>query len=204
MNLIIKPIQETIYTYEDVAELMHLAFQERLDQGLEYTSSRMIASDYERRGESGIVLVAYDLDSMALVGTAMIHICKDEEGVTFGDMEHMGIMPGLKRSGIGSSLEKERTRISTLHNAAYMLSDTAFKAKSSVSWHLRNGYFKWKLVSYPSTAYYSILFRKQIKPNKKWDCPIWQRLHFWASCLHTLLIRRKNGTRRSWVSIIRK
>ena len=200
----IKLLNETQFTYEDVAELMHSAFRERLNQGLVYTSSRMTSDDYKRQGEKGIVLVAINQESNTLVGTAMVHICQDEKGVTFGEMEHVGIALDFKRHGVGSSLVKELTRLSRAYGADYIRSDTAAKAKSAVSWHLKNGFFKWELISFPSTSYYSILFRKPITNDPERNKPIRHKVHFYISCFRIILGRKKNGCYRNWVRFLKK
>ncbi|MBR6868978.1 MAG: GNAT family N-acetyltransferase [Bacteroidales bacterium] len=203
-SITIKLLNETHFTYEDIAELLHSAFRERLNQGLVYTSSRMTSDDYKRQGDNGIVLVAVDPELNTLIGTAMVHICQDEKGVTFGEMEHVGVALDSKRKGVGSSLVKELTRISIAHGADYIRSDTAAKAKSAVSWHLKNGFFKWELISFPSTSYYSILFRKQTTYDLEWNKPLQQKAHFYISCFRTILGRKKNGCYRNWVKLIKK
>lgn len=160
MDFLIKPLEETVFSFEDITALLHAAFLERLNQGLCFTTSRMSASDFQKSAEGGTVLVAFIPETSVLLGTGMIHLRKDETGVCYADLEHKGVLPSVKRIGVGSALEKELQLIGASKGAQYLVSDTAIKARSSIRFHLNNGYFKWLFVSFPSTDYYSVVFRE--------------------------------------------
>ena len=203
MDIVIQPIEQTSYSYEDVASFLHTVFQERLDQGLSFTTSRMSSEDFRLRGETGIVLVAFDPQNHQLLGTGMTHFRKDADGSLYADEEHKGVLPNMKRRGIGSLLERELQHIAQEKGALFIISDTAVRAKSSILFHLKNGFFKWKLTSYPSTSYYSYVFRKQLHPDRKWDNPIYRKLFFLHSCIKTLIEKKRDGSNRKVFRLVK-
>ena len=196
MEIAIKRLEETSFSYEDVASLLHTAFQERLDQGLSFTTSRMSSEEFKKRGETGIILVAFNPQNHQLLGTGMTHFQNDTDGTLYADEEHKGVLPTMKRTGVGSLIERELQNLAQQNGASFIISDTAVQAKSSVLFHLKNGFFKWKLTSYPSTSYYSYIFRKQLRPDRKWDCSLYRKLFFCRSCIQTFLIKKKDGSNR--------
>ena len=203
MECVIKRIEDTSFTYEDIIALLHLAFQERLDQGLEFTTSRMSVDEIRRRSTSGILLVAYSQETKELLGTGMIHLIKDENGFLYANEEYKGVHPSVKRLGIGSRLEEHLQRIAAAEGAAYIISDTAVRARSSVLFHLHHGFYRWMLVSYSSTAYYSIVFRKDIPLQRKKASVLAHAFPFCCSCIWTILTKKKNGSFRRWVGLFR-
>lgn len=196
MEIKVQRLEETSFSYEDVTVLLHTAFQERLDQGLYFTTSRLSSADFRQRARNGIVLVAFDPKSQKLLGTAMTHFRQDAAGILYAEEEHKGIMPDVKRMGIGSLLENSLQQLAREGGTCYIITDTATGAKSSIRFHLKNGFFKWKLVSFSSTDYYSIVFRKQIKPDKKWNNLPYRKAFFFLSCVKTLITKKKNGAGR--------
>lgn len=179
-------------SWEELTKLFHEAFQERLDQGLNFTCSFFTPEDLEQRGGENVILVAKDKDNGALVGAAMVGIVKDRRG-TWGDLTNMAISPEFKRCGIGSKLEQARIDVAKSNGCTFVLSDTAVDATSSVQWHLKNGFKIVKLHSYTTTNYYSYIFRKQLVPHPLWSNSRFCKLYFWFSSCKCRLINRPNG-----------
>ena len=80
MNIEIRTKDESI-SWEELVDLFHEAFQERLDQGLNFTCSFFTPEDLERRSAGNVVLVAIDKDNNFLAGTAVVKIVKDNNFV---------------------------------------------------------------------------------------------------------------------------
>ena len=50
-------------TWEELVNLFHESFQERLDQGLHFTCSDFTPEDLERRRANNVILLAIDKDN---------------------------------------------------------------------------------------------------------------------------------------------
>lgn len=192
MSVVIKQIQDTNFSYKDVVDLLHEAFRERLEQGLNYTCSTMTEEQFRDKTANGIVYVAID-DETGLCGTATLTIKTDRKGVKYGYNEYNGIRSDMKGKGIGSMLYIYTERESRKNGCKYLLSDTSTKAKSAVKYHLKNGFKIIGLESYRSTNYWSYVFRRQLVPSKKWDNPIYCKWQYIKSWLFIRITRDING-----------
>lgn len=204
MDIIINPIAESPFSYDDVVNLLHESFKERQEQGLEFTCSTMTVESFKNRTKQGTVLVAWDKDANSLLGTVTITLYTDSEGVIYGYHENLAISPCAKRLGIGAKLLEECIIITTNAGGQYILSDTAVGATSSVRWHKKNGFRIIGLVSYQSTNYYSYYFRKQLIHLSKWDNPFFCWLGYMKSSLNTRARRKANGKPTFIASTIKK
>lgn len=180
-------------SWEELAQLYHEAFQERLDQGMNFICSSFTPEYLEQHFNDAIILVALDKDQNdALAGVAVLRIIHNDRG-TWGYFTDMGIKPSYKRCGIGSKLEAQRVAVAKENGCSFVMSDTAANAKSSVNWHLRNGFRIVELVSWPNTNYYSYNFRKQLVPDAKWSNPLYCKIRFWWSALICRMKYQANG-----------
>ncbi len=193
-------------SWEELAQLYHEAFQERLDQGMNFICSSFTPEYLEQHFDDAIILVALDKDQNdALAGVAVLRIIHDDRG-TWGYFTDMGIKPSYKRCGIGSKLEAQRVAVAKENGCSFVMSDTAANAKSSVNWHYRNGFKLVELVSWPNTNYYSYNFRKQLVPDAKWDNPLYCKLQFWKSSIRCRMYHLENGEDRKsiWLDLYKK
>ena len=163
----IKRLEETRFDYRDVVSLIHLSFQERTQQGILFPCAVIQVEEYRERMNNGMVLVAIDKQTGALLGTAATRIRRNSKNQLFGHNEYLAVHPDAKRRGIASSLFRERLKMQIIMGAEYVISYTAEKADSSMSYHLKNGFRKIGLESFEGNNYYSILFRYQIS-KKGW------------------------------------
>lgn len=186
-------LEESPFTYEDVVDLIHVSFDERLNQGLNFTCSSMSVEEFKNKMSDGIVIVAFDNESDQLLGTASTHIYKDKDNCVYGLNEYLAVHPSVKHRGIGSLLLNKRLSILQEQGAEYVISDTAVGAKSSVKWHLKNGFVIYGYRSFNSTNYYSYLFRKQLVGKSKWDNRFYRGFHFIISFLKTRIKYTRMG-----------
>ncbi len=205
MAVEIKRLEQTSFTYGDVVSLIHLAFQSRKDEGIFFSCADITVEEYrEKLGDSGVVFVAYDPENPTfLLGTAVTHIRRDRHGVQYGFNELLAVHPDARRMGVASALQKERIGFHKSAGTEYMQSDTAVSAESSVKYHLKNGYRKIALVSFPQTDYYSYVFRRQLVTDtfsqKLYANDFYCRLKYLRSALRTKFIRRPDGEFTPWV-----
>lgn len=195
--------EESPFTYDEIVDLIHLAFLERLRQGLRFTCSDMSVEEFKERMEDGTVVVAYDEDNPhRLLGTMSTHTYKDSHDRPYGYLEYLAVHPSARYLGIASLLLDKCLAIECDGGAEYVLSDTAAGAKSSIKWHHKNGFVIYGYRSYSSTNYYSFLFRKQLIGRSKWDNDLYRLFHFLISFIKTRIKYTRTGEVRRWFSCL--
>jgi len=192
-KIVVKQLNESPITYQQIADLQHDAFLERLEQGLRFTCSTMSAEQFEAKMKDGIVFVALDNETNELLGTVTIHIKIDKGDNVYGYHEYLAVSPKAKYSGVGTKLAQAWNKLLEEKAAKYVLSDTACEATSSVNWHLKNGFQIYELESYRSTNYWSFVFIKYLDDSLK-KSPLQMKLHYWCSWLFIKTTRHKNGS----------
>lgn len=185
--------EEANVSYKDLVELIHDSFQERLSQGLKYTTSFMTKEEYIDKTKDGVIFVAIDNDTNALVGTGTLNLLVDKTGSKYGYIEFDAIKERYKRKGIGTMLMKNRIEYAQKLGCNYLLSDTSVNADSAVRYHLKNGFRIIGLESYSSTNYYSYIFRKQLTPSFFWCNSILVKIHYFCSFLLIKATKSKRG-----------
>lgn len=193
MEILIKRLEETSVTYEEIVSLMHDSFKERLDQGLNFTSCTMSVEEFISRYSDGVIIVGLDKATNEMMAFYTFHLKQDNKKTSYGYLEQLAVSPKAKRSGIGSKMLAENCAIAHSMGAKYMLSDTACDATSSVLWHYKNGFYKYELESYRSTNYWSYVFIKYLENTIKIN-PLLIKLHFAWSWLFIRTTRHKNGS----------
>ena len=92
MNIVVKRKDETDISSKQIVELMLSAFEERLQQGLNFSCSSITVELFDEETADGIVLLAIDKDTNALVGTVTVHLCKDKQNVVYATIEALKSM----------------------------------------------------------------------------------------------------------------
>lgn len=177
--------------YEILYSLMKNAFKEREDQGLIFKCTQFSFSEFKKDLDGKMLIIAKrkEGNEVKIVGFQKFIIEKD-----YIDTGLIAVSPGNKRLGIGSLIFLRLKKTAYENNCKYMIADTAINATSSVNWHIKNGYFRYKLRSYPSTNYYSVVFRLQIEKHWFWSCEILRGIYFYISTLLCHLYRKKDGS----------
>lgn len=194
MNIVIRRKEDTDINYEQIVELMHAAFEERLQQGLNFSCSFMNVEQFKEKSEGGTIVLAINQDTNELVGVTVVLIKKDFNNETFGFNEFLSVNPKVKRCGIESILYREGESVCNENKCKYIKCTTAVGAKSSVKYHLKNGFKIIGLESFPTTNYYSYIFRKQLVPSKKWENNWYCKFVYYKSYIKTKLTKKEDGT----------
>lgn len=180
----ITPIQESGFTLDEVIDLIHKSFEERLEQGIVMNPSSYTTESYQEEFPDAVTLVCVDKDQLA--GMIAFGI---KPG--YGSLYVIASGSDYKRQGVGSALFQKMEQILKEHDCEYIISDTSIHAKSSVKWHAKMGFRKVSLTSYKSTKYYSYMFRKDLTPSRKKN--LRYALEFIISCPRTVFYWKKNG-----------
>lgn len=177
MKLIIKQLQDTPISYAQITDLMHESFEERLQQGLNFTCSTMTESEFTTTMSKGTVFVALDEDSGELLGTVTIKIKTDNKGRTYAYHEYLAVSPKAKHLGVATKLAEVWKAYARENGVQYVKSDTATRAESSVRWHLKNGFQIYGVKAFPTTNYVSYIFIMYLDEATK-KSPTYVRLHY--------------------------
>lgn len=175
--------------YEELFDVMLAAFEERRQQGLNFQCLGFNLDDFidEESGKS--VSIARDCDmNDKVVGFQNVWV-EDDHAVS----GLIAIHPNYKRKGIGSMLFQKTQEFAKKNGISFLTAGTAVDAKSSVKWHLRNGFRIVELASWPNTNYYSYNFRKQLVYDAKWSNPLFCKIHYWLSALKCKLMYLPDG-----------
>lgn len=185
-------------SWEELTNLLHESFQERIDQGMHFSCSYLTPEDFERCSANAVVLLAIDKDKDRLAGTASVVINRDDKD-TRAYFQNMAIHPDYKHRGVGSKLEEHRTEIARVNGCKYVTGDTAVGAKSSINLRKKYGFKIIGLLSWPNTNYYSYVFRKQLVPHPLWSNDLFCKIHFWFSSIICRLKYKANGEHTSFM-----
>lgn len=154
-------------SWEEITELLHLAFKERADQEIDYLAVNQDVITTKKRAKGGICLIA--LHKNKLVGTALLHIRKGRkwyEGKNYGYFSQLGIHPDYKRRGIATMFFEERMNICHEHGVDAVTFHVSSKAKSILSLHEKLGAQKVSFFSNSNNNYYSIYLRYPVKSKE--------------------------------------
>ena len=166
------------------------SFQERLKNGIVTLGSRMTVPMFLKRfSEDAIVVAQTPHIQNSCIGVLVLSGEKD------GYLELIAIDPEYKRSGVGQMLLEHAERIIRNRGGNSICSDTSVLMTSSVKWHLKNGFRKIAMTSYPSTDYYSFVFRKSLSKRK--NSRMYDVIRFTLSSIHCILTKK---TRRAFSS----
>ena len=159
MSIVVRQISLSEIDLQASVDLISRSFFERLNAGIVTLGSRMTVPMFKERFCRDALFVAED--STSPHGYSGILIVSGEKD---GYLELLAIAPENKRSGVGSLLLQHAEGFVLSRGGRFLRSDTGLSMSSSIKWHLKNGFYKVAFTSYPSTDYYSIVFRKDLAP----------------------------------------
>lgn len=185
----IQPKPDNI-SWEQITELLHLAFSCHVQTGLKYSACDQTAYYTQKRVGNGICFIVMLND--VLVGTATLHIQGKKS-----HLSQVATHPDYRCYRIGIKLQNYIDSYLREMNVQALFCDTAIKARKVVSWYLQTGWQKVGLRSYRTTNYYSVVLRKNICGRKYMVAETWIRLVF--SSIICYIVFRRNGAIRLFV-----
>lgn len=174
MDIVIKNIEETDVSFEQLVSLMHESFKAYLDAGIHFTCSSMTVDQLKKNLTGCIVAVALDSISSSLLGMYAIRMGRNNRNKQFSYLEYILVSPEAQHCGIGSVLMKDVINSSASAGCSYVFSDTSCLADAAVDFHLRNGFKKVGITSFKSTDYWSFKLRYQIDKPSIWNCSVYR------------------------------
>lgn len=125
--------------YVTVTNILHDAFEERLQQGLDFKCGRFTPEDLKSdlSGQSYLFIAMDENDCP--VGTVSLKIrCK--MGFVYGGYENLAVISDYKGKSVAAVLTDELIRKSKELNLMFITSSTACNAHSSVRFHQKKGF----------------------------------------------------------------
>lgn len=193
MDFIIKNIEETEISLEQLVPLMHESFKAYHDAGIHFTCSSMTIDQLKMNLAGCIVSVALKPISSSLLGMYALRMSRDNRNKPFSYLEYILVSPEAKHSGIGTALMKDVIHASASARCSYILSDTSCLAKVAVDFHMRNGFKIVGITSFKSTNYWSYKFRYQIDKPSIWNCSVYRCFRFLISFSFVRLLKDVYG-----------
>lgn len=183
--------------YGPLLRMIHRAFASHLDNGLRFTCSFYTIDDLKHKILSGYCFMALSEDNTILGISSFSRVSsrgRSYENITC-------VSPEVRDSGIASSLYALGIEQLKQEGAKYVIADTAITAFDSITWHLQRCHcHKIGLQSFPSTNYYSYVFRRDIVSRSLFVTKFLYPISFYCSYCFTRLFMRRVRTDRTVVS----
>ena len=147
---------------KEMLNLLHDAYKERVDQNIKFGCSSYTLEEYQDHTKNGIFFVAYD-NGKPVASLTLIN--KNIGCYKFGHVCNVAVSSKIKRSGVGSIVCDNLTDYAKTNGYIFLTSTTATTAFSSVKWHFRQGFKRFKYIHFPDKDYDSFYFVKILKWN---------------------------------------
>ncbi|MDF1544560.1 MAG: GNAT family N-acetyltransferase [bacterium] len=164
-NLVIRPILADD-SFEDLTGLLHRAYKELADMGLEYLATYQDVETIRNRTEGAVCFVAF-LDNR-LVGTLTYRSPAAAKGTDWYDraevakVSQMGVEPAFQRTGIASQLLRTAEEQAVADGARELALDTAESANHLIDWYMRLGFRFVDYCDWEVTNYRSVILSKRL------------------------------------------
>lgn len=175
--------------YNELASLLNRAFEERKEEGINFSYATYTVEDLKKHIGEGYYLVSYEEGKV--VGMVSL-LQKERYGIKYSTHECLAVDPTYKNKGVASKLFLRFLELARDVNIDFIISTTAEKAYSSIRYHHKNGFKTFLFVSFPSTAYYSYCFIYPIRKFKFLKYSIFNKPIFWMSYFITKIFYKEN------------
>lgn len=136
-------------------ELLHSAFKERTEQGINFGCATYSLEEYRKETKDAYFFVAYDDERP--VGSITLKL-KNKLVFCYGSLKYGATINDRKKRGIGTLLVNSVMGFAKENKCLFIVSATATNAESSVKWHIKNGYIPFYYKQFKKRNYSSIVF----------------------------------------------
>lgn len=141
----------------DIAILLQDSFAERLRDGMNFTCATYNEEDVERVfSKASTIIGAYEEE--ILIGVVMLNGVTSKYGLRYASHENLAVASDVKGKGVASRMLTEVKNAAIEKGLDFVLSDTAEGAKSSIKYHLKNGFRIYGKRHFPGRNYDSVTF----------------------------------------------
>lgn len=201
-------IFEKDYPYDEITNLLHLSYKDRLDNGEQFLAATQSVEITKSRLEGCSCLVAYNDDNEIIATVTYKTITKtpyesrkwyEDDNMVY--IEQMAVHPYYRKSGVLLQLKKRMEDLECVKNADSLISDTSELALDLVKGYTAMGFQIVDVVSWGTTNYYSLVLRKAIN-GKRYDEKYVKRKVFFSN-LRCRLVYNRHGEKRLKKNCIR-
>lgn len=198
-DIIITSLEMTIFTIEDVHQLVDKAWRRWLDAGLDAVSFHLSPERFAQNMSKRKVFVAIDQESGELLGCHALKANRKKHSLSGS---FLAVRPKAQWHGVATRLLEEEMAIAIKAGYTHMLSATAPTAYWSVRWHLKNGY---RIIGYRRSPQYNhplYIFRRQLQPSSSffsrvsyylYSSRLFCRLRYYATYVATCICKDNQG-----------
>lgn len=194
-EIIIKPKPESV-SWEEITELLHVAYAKNTNKGLEFLAAYQDVDTTIERAKNGICLVALKRDK--LIGSISVLFYNKLKGRKKWYNEdktaafaQLAVHPDNMGDGIGNKLFDTSIKICEEKGVNSVIITTSVKATKLLQWYKKKGFSFIEFNSYRSTNYYSVKLKKTIKGKQ--HNKLYIRLRYYISVIICVLLKNKNG-----------
>lgn len=148
--------------YKDLADLLHEAFQERVDSNLNFGCATFTPDDLKRNTKDAFVVCFFDSNKPIAMGVLS---ARRKGLIKYGRFEFLAVSPNkqYRGKGLGSQIQRDCVFLANQLGLELVTSTTAVEAISSVRTHLRTGFKIYRIKHFPERNYISYCFYYPLK-----------------------------------------
>ena len=148
--------------YQELSNLLHEAFKERLDSNLNFGCATFTPDELRRHTRDAYIVCFLYQDAPVAMGVLSV---KKKNVLRYGVFEFLAVSPKEKYrgKGLGVQIQKECVQIAQKLGLELVTSCTAIEAESSVKTHLKTGFKIYRIKHYTERNYLSYCFYYPLK-----------------------------------------
>jgi GNAT superfamily N-acetyltransferase len=156
-------------SFEELTELLHLAYAPLAEQGLRYLATHQSTSKTKDRCDGATTIVGEN--NGKLVATVSYYPRDKTDGspwldrIDVASFGQFGVHPELQRLGIGSRLIECCEMLAIADGARHLALDTAESAGHLISYYNKKGFEVIEHVQWQCTNYRSVVMSKKLFPQ---------------------------------------
>lgn len=158
--------------FEEITELLHASYKEHMDNNRDYLAAKQSVEQTKKRFEDNYCVLVYDDDK--LVGTMAYRPIENKdpkkrkwyEDDFFAFCSQAAIHPDYRQSKAFILMVKAALSTPRSESCESVIIDTSVEAEELVAAYVKAGFQIVDLVSWPSTHYYSYIFRYPLHGKK--------------------------------------
>ncbi len=199
-KLTVKRVMDGNLPYEEITELLHASYKEHADHNRDYMAAKQSVEQTKKRFEGNYCVLVYDEDK--LVGTIAYRAIENKdpkqrkwyEDDFFAFCSQAAIHPDYRKTNAFVMMVMHAYKTPGSEKCKSVIIDTSVEAKELVEGYVKCGFQIVDMVSWPTTGYYSYIFRSTMH-GKKYSNR-YCKFRFYISAFLCKLRYKKNGRKR--------
>lgn len=175
MDYVIKPVQETTASYDDIHDLIFKAHESNRKKGMIFKTSLMNGDQIKQKVGVGITYVAVDKET--LIGTASVSL---HPGENWYDKDLLvahycfdAVSPEYQGRGVMNAIDRYRFSFSLSSGAKILRTGTAERNTVQRRRLIKNGFSPIDYKRLSGNSFYSVIYVKWVNEQDRfpsWEC----------------------------------